>query len=63
MSIFHSKIVQYLLPNGQFGIAIPGSTDFVIHSTQSLSNQFISDPTNFAHVILLLDLINMFNEV
>jgi hypothetical protein len=63
MTIFHNEIVQYLLPDGQFGIAVPGGTDYVIHSTQSLIDQFLSDPTNSSRVILLLDLINMFNEV
>jgi hypothetical protein len=41
MSIFHNEIVQYLLPDGQFGIAVPGGTDFVIHSTQSRIDQFL----------------------
>ena len=63
MSIFHNQIVQYLLPDGQFGIAVPGGTDFVIHLTQSLSNQFLSNPSNSTRVILLLDLVNMFNKV
>jgi hypothetical protein len=33
MTIFHKQINEYLLPTGQFGIAVPGSTNFVIHST------------------------------
>jgi hypothetical protein len=60
MSFFHNEIAQYLLPNGKFGIVIPGRTYFVIHSTQSLINQFLSKLTNSTHVTLLFDLINMF---
>jgi hypothetical protein len=38
VSIFHNKIIQYLLPDGQFGLAVPGGTDFAIQSAQSLIN-------------------------
>jgi hypothetical protein len=63
MSIFCNKILQYLLPDGHFGIAVPGSTYFVIHLTQSPINTFISDQNNSSCVILLLDLVNMLSEV
>jgi hypothetical protein len=64
MSIFHNEIIQYLVPDGQFGIAVPGGTYFIIHSTQSLMNQLLSKPSHLTRIILLLlDLINMFNEV
>jgi hypothetical protein len=63
MTIFHNEIIQYLLPDNQFSIAVPGGTYFVIPSTQSPIDQFFSKPSNYTCVILLLDLINMFNQV
>jgi hypothetical protein len=49
MTILHNKIVQYLLPDGQFVITVPGGTDFVIYSTQSLIDQFFSKTSNSTH--------------
>jgi hypothetical protein len=63
MKIFHNQIVKFLLPYGQFGIAVPVGNDFVIHSTQSLINRYLPHHTTCTRAILLLDLVNMFNEV
>jgi hypothetical protein len=41
MTIFQNAIVQYLLPDGQFGIAVPGGTDYC-HSLNSIPHQPIS---------------------
>jgi hypothetical protein len=63
MKVFHNQIVKFLLPNGQFGIAVLGGTDFVIHSTQSLIDCYLPHHTTSTRAILLLNLVNMFNEV
>jgi hypothetical protein len=55
MHFFQNQIIKVLLSYGQFGINLPGGTDFVILSTQSLIDQYLPNHTKSTHVILLLD--------
>jgi hypothetical protein len=57
--MFHNQIVKFLLPYDQFGINVPGGTDFVIHSKQSVIDHYCHNHTKST----CLDLVNMFNEV
>jgi hypothetical protein len=67
MHTFSVRFSALLIQQGQFGIAIPGGIDFLLHSAQAQLYQYIDRPimaNKSPHrALLLLDIVNMFNEV
>jgi hypothetical protein len=65
-STYAPDFAQLLLPQGQVGIAVKGGIELLIHSAQIQLNQYIQQPIdNHQHpqrALLLLDIVNMFNE-
>jgi hypothetical protein len=62
-TVFKTQIVQFLLPLGQFGVAIHGRLCFMIRSIQSTVDCYISNPQTATYTLLVLDFKNFFNEV
>jgi hypothetical protein len=67
MNSFAPRFSALLLQQGQFGIAIQGGIDFLLHSAQAQVYQYIDRPMESKlpphRALLLLDIVNMFNEV
>ena len=62
MEAFSHNFATLLLPVGQFGIAIKGGLDYMLHTARSNISRFI-DLLVPTRVLLLLDIRNMFNSV
>ena len=62
-TIYATDFATYLIPNGQFGIACPGSLNFIYHTMQAQMELLLADPDHNSHALLLLDIVNMFNAV
>jgi hypothetical protein len=67
MHTFSARFSTLLIQQGQFGVAIPGGINFLLHSAQAQLYQYIDRPTEANksphRALLLLDIVNMFNEV
>jgi hypothetical protein len=67
MTLYANRFSSFLLTEGQFGIAISGGIDFLLHSAQAQLHQYIDRPlaSNQAphRALLSLDITNMFNAV
>ena len=63
---FATDFATFLLPQGQVGIAVHGGIEFLIHSAQAQLDHYIQQPianaNNPHRALLLLDIVNMFNE-
>ena len=62
-TIYATNFATYLIPNGQFGIACPGSLNFIYHTMQAQMELLLTDPDHSSHALLLLNIVNMFNAV
>jgi hypothetical protein len=60
MTIYGRTIADQLVPHGQFGIAIPGGLDFIVHSTQAQIQTYV---TTHQRALVTLDIANMFNAI
>ena len=58
-----TTLAAYFLPQGQFGVGIKGGIDILLHATSNDVHNLITTPANPQHVLLSLDIKNMFNEV
>ena len=60
-------IAQLYAPDGQYGIAVKGGLEFIVHKAQAQYHLFIDTPHKqkqpVSRVLLLLDITNMFNEI
>jgi hypothetical protein len=58
---------SHLLPSRQLGISIHGSIETIVHLSHTMLESYITCPlyanTSATHVMLLLDIINMFNSI
>ena len=66
MEILKSRLASYLLPFGQFAIAIRGGLQFMVDSIRTQIHRYLpttANPHLASRVLLLLDIRNMFNEV
>ena len=62
MTLHSETFARILLPQGQFGIAIKGGLQFIVDSIRTLIHRYIST-LNPTRILLLLDIINMFNSI
>jgi len=62
-----TDFAAHLLPGGQLGIGVHGGIDTIVHLCRAMLESYISRPLSAnlppSHVMLLLDLTNMFNSV
>ena len=63
-----ADFAEFLLPQGQFGINIPSGLDYIIHSTYTDLERFVTfDPDDTSKLptraVLFLDIANMFNAI
>jgi hypothetical protein len=62
-----NDIAELCAPDGQYGIAIKGGLEFIVHKAQAQCHLFIDKPNKqkepASRVLLLLDITNMFNEI
>ena len=60
-------IAELCAPDGQYGIAIKGGLEFLVHKAQAQYHLFIDSPNQhmkpLLRALLLLDITNMFNEL
>jgi hypothetical protein len=67
MHTFSFRFAALLIQQGQFGVAIPGGIDFLLHSAQAQLHQYIDRPVKAGEsphrALLLMDIVNMFKEV
>jgi hypothetical protein len=67
MNKFAPRFSALLVQEGQFGVAIPGGINFLLHTSQAQLFQYIDRPLEAGtcphRALLLLDIVNMFNEV
>ena len=61
MEAFAPTVAQFLLPVNQFGNAVKGGLEVMLHVARSLIDRFLS-PDNPLRVLLLLYIANMFNS-
>jgi hypothetical protein len=62
-----NDIARLYAPDGQYGIAVKGGLEFIVHKAQAQYHLFIDTPNQHkqpvSRVLLLLDITNMFNEI
>jgi hypothetical protein len=62
-----NDIAQLCAPDGQYGIAIKGGLEFIVHKAQAQCHLFIDKPNKqkepASRVLLLSDITNMFDEI
>lgn len=63
MEVYSTAFATYLLPLGQFGIALQGGMQLAIDSARAQLHRYIDSPPAPTRALLLLDLRNMFNCV
>ena len=62
MEYFGHQFAAFLLPVGQYGIALRGGLDFILHMTRANIDRYLNKPNDPTRVLLLLDIKNMFNS-
>ena len=62
MEAYTPDIASHLIPTGQFGISTQGGLQYLIDYTRSQLHRYL-DKGDTPRVLLLLDLLNMFNQV
>jgi hypothetical protein len=62
-----SEFSKILITEGQFGVAVKGGIEYLIHTAQAQFDQYITQPSaNGAspdRALIILDIVNMFNSV
>ena len=61
MLLLDSELAQLMTPQGQFGIAVRGGIDFMIHSIRLQIERYMQ-PRQETRAMLSLDLINAWNN-
>ena len=62
MEHFGSQFAAFLLPVGQFGIALKGGLDLILHMTRANIDRYLNRRQHPSRLLLLLDITNMFNS-